>query len=397
VSTKDTKILVAFAEALAAPEVVWSLRDDGFDVTVANRRGRRTALHHSRAVSIVDVTPPEENLAACVEELAREARTRGATLMPVDDAGVAVCARIRVLHDGQLIIGPTGPQAELALDKRRQLDAASAAGFLVPPTRIVHTRAELRDADLSFPVVLKATQAVRVDEGRLVRGRGFVCADREELTAAEAAWDERYALFVQPLLVGVGEGVFGLRGTGEDLLLSAHHRIRMMNPQGSGSSACETTPVDPELAAAAGRFLHDADWRGVFMLEFLRDVQGQAWFMELNGRSWGSMALALRAGLDYPAWAARTTLSPAFRATMPTDHPHIVCRHLGREIVHFLFAVRGPKTSASSEWPRPVPTLAKLLTLRRGDRWYNWRRDDWRVFFADTVNTVMDQARGRGA
>lgn len=396
-STKGTKIIVAFAESLAAPEVAWSLRDDGFDVTVANRRGRRTALHRSRAVSIVDVTPPEDDLATCVGELAQEAHDHGAILMPVEDAAIAVCARIAALQDGLLVIGPTGARAELALDKRQQLEAASAAGFVVPPTHAVQTRDELRDAAVEFPVVLKPAHALRVDEGRLSRGRSFVCSDREELAAAEAAWDGQYALLVQPLFAGVGEGLFGLRGTGDDLVLSAHHRIRMMNPQGSGSSACETAPVEPELADAAFRFLRDTDWHGLFMLEFLRDGEEQAWFMELNGRSWGSMALALRAGLDYPAWAARTSLDPAFRPTVPETQQQIVCRHLGREIVHFLFAIRGSKTSASKDWPRPLPTLAKLLTVRRRDRWYNWRRDDWRVFFADTLETVVNQVKGRGA
>ena len=389
-------IIAGFAEALAAPEVVWSLRDSGFEVTVANRRGRRTALHHSRAASILDVTPPEQDLAACVGELIGAAEARGAMLMPVDDACVAVCAQIAEQRSAPIVIGPRGRQADLALDKRKQIDAAQHSGLLVPPTEVVQTISELRNAVAEFAVVLKDANAMRIDGGRLARGRSFVCANPDELAVAEEAWGEGYTLIVQPLLAGVGEGLFGVRLAGETLALSAHRRIRMMNPQGSGSSACKSVPVDPGLVAAATRFLESADWDGLFMLEFLRDRAGRAWFMELNGRAWGSMALALRIGLDYPAWAARGALDPAFKPAVPPPRPDVVCRHLGREIVHFLFSLRGPTSSANVDWPRPLATLGKLLRVRRGDRWYNWRRDDWQVFVSDTFGTVASQVRRRG-
>ena len=47
------------------------------------------------------------------------------------------------------------------------------------------------------------------------------------------------------------------------------------------------------------------------MIELLRDRDGVAWFMELNGRTWGSLALARRLGLEYPAWAALDALGIA--------------------------------------------------------------------------------------
>ena len=60
--------------------------------------------------------------------------------------------------------------------------------------------------------------------------------------------------------------------------------------------------------------LSHTQWRGMFMLEFLRAKDGTAWFMELNGRPWGSMALARRSGLEYPAWALRQLNDSRFLA-----------------------------------------------------------------------------------
>jgi hypothetical protein len=37
------------------------------------------------------------------------------------------------------------------------------------------------------------------------------------------------------------------------------------------------------------------------------------------------------------------------------------------------------------------------LMPRRGERWYNWRRGERRVFWRDTVATVAGQLGGRSA
>jgi hypothetical protein len=164
----------------------------------------------------------------------------------------------------------------------------------------------------------------------------------------------------------------------------------MMNPQGSGSSACVSIPVDPELAAGAERMLMQAGWRGMFMLEFLRGSDGTAWFMELNGRTWGSMALARRLGLEYPAWAVRQLADPHFT---PMASPAVgqVCRHLGREVVHLLMVMRGPKSVAVKGWPSRRRTVREVFRFDRSEGWYNCRRGDLALFLDDTVSTVRKE------
>jgi len=100
-------------------------------------------------------------------------------------------------------------------------------------------------------------------------------------------------------------------------------------------------------------------------------------------------------GLEYPGWAAQSVLDPEFEAReMPTNRP-VVCRHLGREIVHLLFVLRGPKSAALSQWPSRWQTLKDLLHVSRHDRWYNWRRGEAALFIDDAVRTVLHQIRGR--
>jgi len=245
-----------------------------------------------------------------------------------------------------------------------------------------------------WPVVVKPAAAVEEIEGRLIRPAGAVCADAAEIDRARSRLGDG-ALLRQPLIRGVGEGVFGYVDDEGPAVLSAHRRVRMVNPHGSASSACSSVDVDDALRAPIGRLLASVGWRGMFMVEFLRDEEGTPWFMELNGRAWGSMALARRRGLEYPAWATQFALGDQRAPAAPADPPRIVARHLGREIAHLLFVLRGPQSRAAVGWPTIVGTLRDLFTVRRGDRLYNWSPRQPAVLAADTIGTLTGVVRGR--
>ena len=71
----------------------------------------------------------------------------------------------------------------------------------------------------------------------------------------------------QPQLRGTNEGLFGLATPAGVRAWSAHRRLRMMNPAGSGSSACESTVPDPELRDQVAEMLAAIGWQGSFMVE----------------------------------------------------------------------------------------------------------------------------------
>ncbi len=170
----------------------------------------------------------------------------------------------------------------------------------------------------------------------------------------------------------------------------------MLNPEGSASSACESHPVDESLTGPAERFLTGIGWRGLFMLEFLRDDDGRPWLMELNGRAWGSLALARRRGYEYPAWSVQAALDESFVPQPPRNPRDVLCRNIGLELVHLAFVARGPQSASLTNcWP----TIRNLLKISRRDRLYNWKRSQPRVLLADTLQTLrqyVGRARGSG-
>jgi hypothetical protein len=128
----------------------------------------------------------------------------------------------------------------------------------------------------------------------------------------------------------------------------------------------------------------------MFMLEYLRDASGTPWFMELNGRAWGSMALARRRGFEYPAWSVQQTVDPQFTPITPVAAPEILCRNLGLELVHLLFVARGPRSDAQTRWPRLDEAVRDVCRRDPRDRLYNWNPSQPRVLLADTARTLSE-------
>lgn len=395
----QTTVLIGFAEAMSAPEVLWSLVDAGFRVVAFARRGRASALRHSRHVRCFEIAPPESDLqgslsdlSSLLNSLATQPETGRLVLLPLDDKAVWMCSRLTP-HDEWLLAGPNGSCAELALNKNLQVEAARDAGFSVPNSALVRTAAELLafQSATSFPIILKAAECVPIHQGRVKSCRKWVCANRAEMENAIAEWGERMPLLAQSFVTGVGEGVFGLAGPEGVRAWSAHRRVRMMDPQGSGSSACISQPVPEEIKSKVEALIAKSGWRGLFMIELLRDATGKIWFVELNGRTWGSMALCRRQGLEYPAWHVNLALNEASQGGIGiSSTAEVLCRHAGREFMHLLFVLRGARSNALDKWPSFWKSFGDVLRFRRKDGVYNWRRDDSKVFFADFYYTIHD-------
>lgn len=384
---------------MAAPEVLWSLVDAGFRVVAFARRGRASALRHSRHVRCCEISSPESDLQASLSELnsllgslANSSETGWLVLLPLDDKAVWLCSRLPP-SNGWLLAGPSGWCAELALNKNLQVEAAREAGFNVPQSALARTAADLFafQSTASFPIILKAAECVPVYQGRVKSCRKWICANRSELEKAVVEWGEKVPLLAQSFVAGIGEGVFGIAAPEGIRVWSAHRRVRMMDPQGSGSSACVSQGVPEEIKPNVEALISKSDWRGLFMIELLRDAAGKIWFVELNGRTWGSMALCRRQGLEYPAWHVNLAMDEASQAGIgSSSQAELLCRHAGREFMHLLFVLRGARSNALNQWPSFWKSFGDILRFRRKDGVYNWRRDDSKVFFADCYYTIHD-------
>lgn len=382
--------LVGFAGELPTPEVCLSLRSGRPRIVCFERSGLgANKFARQRFVEYVPVAAPEENLDGTVADLtALIGRLRPQAIVPCDDAALTALSLVSGCEHALIV--PRKAAAEFALDKWAQIEAAHASGFAVMRTQLVN---EIDDI-LGFPprpAILKPRKAMDRRGAGIDKGRAFLIGHHRLSAAAQAAIAERPYL-VQEYKAGVGEGLFGIARDGCLYAVFGHRRLRMMNPAGSGASACVSRRPDTAEIAATEALIRRIQWHGPFMVELLRDRRGTPWFMEFNGRFWGSLALTRRCGLEMPRLAV--ALAAGENPDIPTPIETGFARHLGRDIVHLLFVLRGPDPGPRPYgWPGRLSTIRQIALPNRLRSFYNYDRSQPLFFIVDAARTVASALR----
>jgi predicted ATP-grasp superfamily ATP-dependent carboligase len=201
-------------------------------------------------------------------------------------------------------IFPYGPHEDVvrAFDKVALSEAAQRVGLAVPQS----ARSE------EAPVVVKPRQTTVHDPaGGPLRLRAEV---KETPAEAEARVEYLEAVGADPLVQRYVEGdlVAQVVVTDRDsrVVAAVQQRASSMTPRG-GTARGETEALDPAIAKGVAALLADLNWFGIAQVQFQVPPQGEAVVIDFNGRFYGSMALALAAGLNLPAiWAALATDRP---------------------------------------------------------------------------------------
>jgi predicted ATP-grasp superfamily ATP-dependent carboligase len=295
-------VLVTDGDERAALAAARSLAAAGHRVLAA--APRRSLAGSARGVVPVRLAPSPlaepAAFAAAVADLAR--RHRVDVLLPMVDASVeALLAERDTLPDGTVLPFPSLAVYRRAADKHHILAAAAAAGLGVPRTHLL-AAADAVPPPLPFPVVIKPHRSVVANGNGRRQVTVHVARDARELAAGLAALPPAaYPVLLQEHVPGEGIGVFLLRWQGATVAAFAHRRLREKPPAGGVSVYRESAELPPDLRAAAERLLVSLDWEGVAMIECRRDARtGRAMLMEINGRFWGSLQLAIDAGVDFP-------------------------------------------------------------------------------------------------
>ncbi len=336
------------------------------------------------------VPSPLEQPDAFAEEVAALARRWDIdTVVPATDESLLALIPHRALLSGICL-----PFADLDTflaisDKRRLLDVAAGLGLATPAQWVLETRAAAITLDptgLAFPLVLKPARSVAGAGARVklsVRHARDAAALREVLEELPA---EAYPLLVQQRIEGPGTGVFLLIWDDEMRAVFAHRRLREKPPAGGVSVRCESVAADSDLVAAAARLLRCFGWRGVAMVEFKVDAAtGTPYLMEVNGRFWGSLQLAIDAGVDFPALL--------LAAALGERHPPVTSYRIGLrshwwlgELDHVIARLRRSNTTLNLPpgSPSRLRALTELITSwRPGQSHDTLRLDDARPFLRE--------------
>ena len=389
----SARVLVTDGEQRSALAVVRSLGRAGHlpFVCAETPRSLGGASRHAAGEDLVPSALTEP--ARFVEAVRSLVRERGIEfILPLTEAAMLALLPVRDTL-GATIPAPESESFRRISDKGILFEAAREVGIAVPEQRRVSHDDAVEWAEvgeLGYPLVLKPARSVA--GGRKLSVRHAADAAELEMVRRSLA-PETYPLLTQRRIIGPGVGIFLLVWEGETRAVFSHRRIREKPPAGGVSVYRESIAADPALVARSRALLDRFDWQGVAMIEYKLDqATGTPYLMEINGRFWGSLQLAVDAGVDFPALllALARGEQPApvtgYRAGVRSrwwwgDLDHLLARLLhsdrelalppdapgrGRAVLDFLALWRPGDRAEVFRWSDPRPAWRETLNWVRG-------------------------------
>ncbi len=373
-----TSVLVTDGHELAGLGAARSLGRAGHFVTVAVPQGIDAPVGKSRYVARVIESPNPWTDQRVYRRFLIEQAPQHKVLLPVSEAAIFATAACRAELGQMRLLLPSDAALRYTLSKYHATQAAQAAGLPVPQTVFVSDGSWPEDvgllvdslAPLGYPLLLKHDNYLDRD-GKYVRGRTERVDSPLQARALLCELQECGAkVIAQRSIPGHGTGVFLLRQGGKTLLRFAHERLHEV-PYTGGVSSLRMSCHDDKLMAQSERLLAQIGYEGVAMCEFRKTPSGEALFLEINGRLWGSLALSLHCGVDFPL----ALLSAAEGATPQPqpDYPDAVrCRNLlPGEVSHLASLWRADEVPLATKLAASLKQVALTFdpTIRHDHLW----------------------------
>lgn len=358
--------------------VIRSLASLGASVTVGGDRFLGEAFYSRLLDGRIRYPHPNEHIEGFIESLVRFTTAGNFdVLLPMCDyTTLAVTAnRDRLSEHTGLILS----DYHALLKTRHKPDTIKIAqelGIETPETFLVTTETDLKDiaGRIRYPCVIKP----RMGAGGI--GLMFPHSAQELIRFYNREPLKSDMVFVhenpmiQEYVPGETHDVCLLFNKGEARAVLTQKRL-MMYPSRGGVGIINETTHEPELMMKAIALLEALKWHGPAQVEFKMDSRdGLPKLIEINGRFWGTLDLAVKAGMNFPLLACRIAMEgdidPVFDYKVGLKYrwvyPYaILCvleeRGGWRTLREF---IRREPGSASDLWLRdPVPVLAETLYL----------------------------------
>lgn len=241
----------------------------------------------------------------------------GDVVIPMSSAAIdAIARQDETIRQRLRVLLPPVETIRLANDKQRLLEVAARIGIRTPQT-VVAAAGEPAEAVLArvkLPVVIKYREGEKL--GLAADRRYAIVTDPDQFLAVYRNMASQQASpLVQEYIRGDGWGMSALFDARSiPVAVFCHQRLREF-PVSGGPSCFARSVRDERLIELGLRLLSELRWQGVAMVEFKRETAtGEFVLMEINPRFWGSLPLAIAAGVDFPTLlyrvAAGETVAP---------------------------------------------------------------------------------------
>ena len=225
---------------------------------------------------------------------------------------------IKFLSDNRSKVGkytklllPSKKALEICLDKNQTMKFASANKVNTPRTFSFTNKEDisrLQDFDF-FPIIVK--NSIEIDNKISTLYISSKEEFRKNLERQEFLFNGGF--MAQERIFGTAEAFFAIYDHGVLIDCFMHERLRE-NPITGGPSTKARSIYKQDLYKTGKTLLDKLAWHGVAMVEFKRDINGELYLMEINPKFWGSLDLAIAAGVNFPDLAVKIAQGKKLKA-----------------------------------------------------------------------------------
>lgn len=257
---------------------------------------------------------------------------------------------------------------DIAFDKIKSSELAARLGVKLPRQASI----ELNELEaglpegFSLPIVIKPSSSYTKEDLGIRREVTMIKSPEQLQDVVEkyASWGE---VLIQEVFEGIGTGVEVLADAGKILAIFQHMRVH--EPIGGGASSYrKSIKINPELQKATEDLISALNYTGVAMVEFKFAPETKDWiFIEINGRFWGSLPLAIASGVDFPFYLYDLIVNEN-RSVRSLGKTEVYCRNLKRDLYWNIDNLKERRSASPLPDSIPMSTVAKelfrFLTLR---------------------------------
>lgn len=309
------RVLVTDASERAALAVIRSLGRKGIEVTAGDSTSFNAGFLSKHCKERVLYPAPELKKTKFVRALLKLVKNESFDLLiPITDFSmIPIVEHIEDFLQHTKVAAPNYDQAKMALDKAKTIEIALEHGITCPRTLFFEEFGDIKkmSKEITYPAVIKPRMkvfwfgekawALKVTPNNYAYNPKDLIKKWTLLTRKLKKVGVKDDFFlVQDFIKGAGFGVEVLMWNFKPKAVFAHKRLREY-PITGGASTFRESVADKKLIQLGIRLLQAMKWEGVAMVEFkVNKRTGEPILMEVNGRFWGSLALAINAGVDFP-------------------------------------------------------------------------------------------------
>lgn len=394
-------VLVVGDNAMAGLQTVRSLGRAGVPVELVAFESSRITRRSRYVRRVHDLGHPLRETATFLERfLSLVSSTDYQLALPTSDAGLIPLVQCFDQVKRHITVAAPPPNVfDVAHHKRLTVRLAQQLGIDVPATVFLPDEDQGQIEQLGFPLVLKPDCSLRAGRSRPAAVRVVHHRDGLDQLLPEMLADGD--VLAQQYCPGFGRGIGVLADRG---VVSAAFQYRRVHepPAGGPSTYRVSEPLCEQLFSGVTAFCEAANWSGPAMFEYkVCPVSGRHVLMEVNGRMWGSIALAIKSGVDFPRLIYRQFAQGHREQVRSYRAPYYV-RNVSRDLYWLQANLRAPRGRAdirrvplrqvAAEWLHP-------LRLRESPELESARDPlpglvGWREFFAELAGDIRGRLGG---